>query len=192
MKQVAPFVDCGDSQESVLHILRDCPVATGVWLNLVPSSRLYQFFGMELTEWVLANLRNKFTLNSGTVDWGVIFAVACWFLWKNRNKTIFQQSTSHSEEVLRRAECFAFSPCNAIKMEGTSTTNRSFQVKWRPPCHGWIKINTDGVANVNGIWSAIGECYGIPMLTGLQVIEDLLEEVLCLRLNYGQYFMAYK
>ncbi|MBA0797087.1 hypothetical protein Gohar_007810, partial [Gossypium harknessii] len=71
---VAPFVDCGDFRESVLHILRDCPIATGVWLNLIPSSCSYQFFGMELTEWVLAILRNKFALNSRTVDWGVMFA----------------------------------------------------------------------------------------------------------------------
>lgn len=74
---------------------------------------------------------------------------------KNKNKTIFH-ITSHSEEVLRRAKCFAISLCNAIKMGGTSTSNRIVQVKWRPSRHhDWIKISIDGAANVNGNWSAI-------------------------------------
>lgn len=74
----------GGMQESVLHAIKNCPLATQIWIPLIPSSNSRNFFDLNLSDWVKENLSHSF----GFCDqeyWSYIFATACYLIWQWRN-----------------------------------------------------------------------------------------------------------
>ena len=41
---------CKGGEETILHVLRDCPAAAGLWARFVPLSRQQRFFDQPLLE----------------------------------------------------------------------------------------------------------------------------------------------
>ncbi|KAH1057728.1 hypothetical protein J1N35_035793 [Gossypium stocksii] len=80
----------------------------------------------------------------------------CWMLWKNRNKYVFQHEIGRVEDTIRAAECFASNICEINCNRNAFGNLRLGMAKWRPPSPGWIKINTNGAANIDGNWLATG------------------------------------
>lgn len=99
---------------------------------------------------MIANLWNQLELNTDTTECGVLFAAIYRYLRKSKNRAIFKQKISNFEELLTQAESFAVNICNAAGVEGWSELVRNIPVKRKSPCHGWMKINTDGISNVKG------------------------------------------
>jgi len=67
---------CGSEDETTLHVLRDCNYATQVWIRLVPSDCITDFFSFDCRNWVFTNhnkRRNK-DLNS---KWKTTFMTTC-------------------------------------------------------------------------------------------------------------------
>ena len=77
--------------EIVLHVLRDCRYATQVWMGLVSQVRWPEFFSLSFQEWLYWNLSNNLPYDL-SIDWSLIFGVACWLLWQWRNKAICYDS----------------------------------------------------------------------------------------------------
>jgi len=46
---------CGDV-ENMLHVLRDCPLAVGIWLNTVRINQRENFFEANLQNWIDLNM----------------------------------------------------------------------------------------------------------------------------------------
>ncbi|PRQ34590.1 hypothetical protein RchiOBHm_Chr5g0070711 [Rosa chinensis] len=92
----------------------------------------------------------------------VAFTTALWFIWNSRNKVRFDGVVVHATNVsgmivghiqassrlvtgvmhnsildLRVLKCFGAS-CNP------RSAPRVFEVIWRPPPSGWVKVNTNG------------------------------------------------
>ncbi|KAK5770537.1 hypothetical protein PVK06_046693 [Gossypium arboreum] len=109
-----------------------------------------------MSKWLSANLRGEFKMGVGRVETTTMFGVMCWMLWKNRNNFIFQHVRSRAKEIPRAAECFTINLCDTTKNNNAAGNFRSSLTKWRPASSGWIKINMDGTANLNGSWSAVG------------------------------------
>jgi hypothetical protein len=55
---------CNDLPETILHVMRDCPIIMLLWLSVVHSSARNQFFGYNIDDW----------------------AMAFYFAWSSRNK----------------------------------------------------------------------------------------------------------
>lgn len=73
------------SEETTIHILRDCEIARHVWPTFVDTNARFSFFGSNLQVW----LRMTMTRNVGLPryknwQWHQVFCIVCWFLWKNR------------------------------------------------------------------------------------------------------------
>jgi hypothetical protein len=79
---------CMREDETTLHVLRDCVHATRVWIRLVPSNYITNFFSFDCREWIFNNL-NKKGMSASKDGWQTIFMTTCWLLWTWRNKTIF-------------------------------------------------------------------------------------------------------
>ena len=80
---------CGNEVETVLHVLRDCIHATKVWLYIVHSDFITNFFSFDCRGWFFNNLNKKDSVTN-TLSWKTTFMTMCWYLWKWRNKTIFE------------------------------------------------------------------------------------------------------
>jgi hypothetical protein len=59
---------CGDSIETELHVLRDCPLVMPIWLNVVDVRMTSSFFVGELKQWIALNLTSSKRWNKD-VDW---------------------------------------------------------------------------------------------------------------------------
>ncbi|KAK8329484.1 hypothetical protein V6Z11_A11G323300 [Gossypium hirsutum] len=69
-----------------------------MWYKLIPSCYISQFFWMNLINWIIGNMENNVGLHVGSIECGIYFAVLCWFLWKNKNRVIFQHDSVHPKE----------------------------------------------------------------------------------------------
>ena len=68
---------CKNGDETILHVLRDCPAAAGLWTKSVMPSRQHRFFSLPLLEWLYDNLASDRSGNGS--QWPTIFAVTVWW-----------------------------------------------------------------------------------------------------------------
>uniref|UniRef100_A0A2C9V8R2 RNase H type-1 domain-containing protein n=1 Tax=Manihot esculenta TaxID=3983 RepID=A0A2C9V8R2_MANES len=117
-------------------------------------------------------------------QWNIIFPLGIWYLWKRRNKVIFESPEQNPpmskhfivQQALENTEAWIF----ASGVDHTISRSSTTFISWSPPTMGWIAINTDGAVkgcpgpagcagvfrDSNGDWilgyqSALGTCTAI-------------------------------
>jgi ribonuclease HI len=81
---------CGDVEENILHVLRDCPRAMEIWSCVIATNDRASFFMSEASHWIELNLNNTMHWN-GEGSWSVFWAICCHCLWSWRNKELFDE-----------------------------------------------------------------------------------------------------
>ncbi|CAJ2630361.1 unnamed protein product [Trifolium pratense] len=137
---------CGNDDETVIHTLRDCMFATRIWIKLVSSNQITNFFSsFDCREWIFMNL-NKRDIGSQEGSWQSIFMVACWHLWNWRNKAIFeedfQRPNDPSQVILRMTK--DIEQYERTLMTGIRIQRETIYIGWKNPHGDWIKLNCDG------------------------------------------------
>ncbi|CAN1257225.1 Putative ribonuclease H protein At1g65750, partial [Linum perenne] len=117
MSQDSSCPRCGHSEESILHILRDCPFAVQVWDSLGFHHREAIRHSTCMDEWMRRLLGHDRSLDLG---------VMCWYLWKSRNDRVFNNNSQTSPRELS----------NQI-LSWADTIRRTITVDW-------MVLNTDG------------------------------------------------
>ncbi|WCJ29871.1 Polynucleotidyl transferase ribonuclease H-like superfamily protein [Euphorbia peplus] len=89
----------------------------------------------------------------------VLFAIVCWWLWRWRNKLVFDSNTSHEVQkinfILKQAKEYGL----MLRLMGLRMpkTYAFVHIGWKPPDMGWVKIDCDGASKGNpGLASAGG------------------------------------
>ena len=134
---------CGLASESILHTLRDCEKARGVWKDLGFDESNAEFFNLSLTAWLEKYCGSSDFFPTPRIPWKILFPQTLWNIWLRRNNVIFHgrnvESGLSALCIKRSAEFFAIVP------NVPSKPNRiQVQVKWCKPQPGWMKLNTDG------------------------------------------------
>ena len=80
---------CKESDETVLHVFRDCHVAHRFWLDTGLSPSNLFFHGSDCMDWLNANACNKSKVFGKVFTWNIFFLFSIWNLWIQRNKVIF-------------------------------------------------------------------------------------------------------
>lgn len=101
----------------------------------------------------------NFTSNAFGNEPTVMFAVVVWLLWKNRNKSVFQDDCGQVEGLLTIAMGMVNNILDINCRERTATVKSAAKVTWRPSDHGWLKISTDGAASSMEDWSTSGGVF---------------------------------
>jgi len=137
---------CKGGVETSLHVLRDCPAMTGIWLRIVPRRMQPGFFTMSLLEWIHTNLRQSG--NKEGCDWSTLFALACWWGWKWRCGNVFGDNRRCRDRVRFLKDVAAeVSLANSNKRELRPVVDRVGRlIQWTAPTVGWHKLNTDGAS----------------------------------------------
>ncbi|KAL4274732.1 hypothetical protein AHAS_Ahas20G0036600 [Arachis hypogaea] len=65
-------INSSNSEESIIHALRDCLRAEAIWIQLLSSSTINVFFNLQLQQWTEFNLQNNIG-KSSDFDWIDIF-----------------------------------------------------------------------------------------------------------------------
>jgi hypothetical protein len=78
---------CRDVEETILHVLRDCPIAKEVWMQVLPVASRGIFFMGDLEGWIEFNLHNhvQWHYKGGWCDF---WATMCHCLWTWKNKEL--------------------------------------------------------------------------------------------------------
>jgi ribonuclease HI len=152
---------CGDVVETALHVLRDCPLAVGIWLNMVGLHYRDKFFNANLQQWL--NLNMNAELGMGHMkNWAEFWASACHSLWYWRNKMTHDSGsvlpTRPWLEVLKRVHIYDVTANNNAVVH--QHNNVIENIHWQPPSLGWIRLNTDGASKGEDIAGCGGVLRG--------------------------------
>ncbi|KAL9830901.1 putative transcription factor interactor and regulator CCHC(Zn) family [Arabidopsis thaliana] len=157
---------CKSGQETILHILRDCPAMAGIWQRIFPMRQRRSFFSNTLLEWLYENLGDCREVEGSR--WSTIYAMAIWWAWKWRCGDIFDMNKKCRDRVrfvkeLAREVTKSHQKLTVTKSGGVRIDRL---IAWVPPQEGWLKLNIDGgshgnpgvataggvIRDVNGIW----------------------------------------
>lgn len=146
------------SEENVLHCLRDCTLAAQFWKELVDDGHYADFFGGDMRNWMVANLSSKgWGGKFNNFKWEFVFVYGCWTLWKNRCSTLLEGKKATLRGLLIQChlsladhECFM----KTRAYQGPSRLSQ-IHIRWVPPIGDGFKFNVDGSVHV-GNKSACG------------------------------------
>ncbi|CAN1757951.1 Putative ribonuclease H protein At1g65750 [Linum perenne] len=147
---------CGGGEESVLHVLRDCPFASEVWNGLNLSNIDANWWLLELNDWLLNLINNERNL---------LLGITCWHLWKARNEMIFEGADQPALSLVRKITNWSVVVSKAAgRLNQSRLLNKGkarVDIAWEPGPAGWLVLNTDGsVINPSGIAAAGGVIRG--------------------------------
>lgn len=86
-------VHCAGVLETVLHVHRDCPIASHVWLPLVRSSCLQRFHGSDLLSLIHDNMSSNMGMEN-CIDRATMLMTGCFYLCSWHNKESFDEDFS--------------------------------------------------------------------------------------------------
>ncbi|CAN1743077.1 Putative ribonuclease H protein At1g65750 [Linum perenne] len=130
---------CKAGDETILHVLRDCPFARKVWtrLGFVNSSPFRHIICS--SEWVSHVLSHTKSLQIG---------IGCWFLWKARNEWLFTGNNQTATALVYRIEGWVLqvnsAKCQQDSIGVRKQTYVQRDIAWGPGEAGRVILNTDG------------------------------------------------
>ena len=134
--------------------------ATQVWLRLVPSRFITDFFIFHFWDLIFNNL-GKRCICATTKNWNTIFIISCWFLWTWRNKAIFENYFHQPKNPIMVIQNFTsqIDLCSTIPPHRILQRKETIYVGWDKPPEGWIKLNSDGACKGGGENSGCGGLF---------------------------------
>ena len=161
---------CNGAEESIIHVLRDCPAMEGIWLRLVPLKERHAFFGMTLLEWLFANLKSE--SKYGCEIWATLFSMSVWWAWKWRCGNVFGERGKCRDRV-RFLKEMVVEVTNAHAKEGGHIQRGGWEimVSWRKPEEDWVALNTDGASRCNPGLAKAGGLLEVRMAIGELVLR---------------------
>ncbi|KAK2422059.1 Polynucleotidyl transferase, ribonuclease H superfamily protein [Trifolium repens] len=141
---------CMDIVEDTMHVLRDCPLAKGVWCNLLNATARDSFYNSNLEDWICMNL-HKDPGKVTDVRWGYVWAIGCHVLWLWRNRDCHGDTrvrpTQLWQTILNMVQQYQLADTNNIALLAHHKVE--VPIGWNRPEGDWIKLNTDGASRRN-------------------------------------------
>lgn len=139
---------CGATLKSMDHILRTCYEANKLWERVVPSNLWPSFLEGNINDWLNRNLSRK-RAPGFDIDWAIVFAFCCWYLWKGRCNFAFHLDSGsmvyRCSFIIRQArEAFA-----AWTNPAGQHPTQELLIHWSPPPLEFLKLNIDGCSKGN-------------------------------------------
>lgn len=123
---------CGAPQETLLHALRECPKAQGVWSSY-NFTQQQNFHSDDYKLW----LRHH-----ASSDDGALFFIICWFIWRSRNEEVFSDVVWDAWKMNSQIQLML---TITVKAYGNQTQHKEPpMVAWLPPHENYVKLNVDG------------------------------------------------
>lgn len=122
---------CNNAPETIIHTLRDCPMAQRYWNSFSPPIQRSFFYDTNVVEWLKLNYQSSKSSSSSRMERGILFPFALWTIWLHRNNTVFGrpqlQKDSKAEVVAKAAEFLHGINGKQIRAK------TKIQVRWHQP-----------------------------------------------------------
>ncbi|KAK9019016.1 hypothetical protein V6N11_034058 [Hibiscus sabdariffa] len=73
---------CRNGEETILHALWDCLLASNVWSQVIRPSKFLEFMSLPFEEWFMVNLWGQGQFVDDPELWECLFPTIGWLLWK--------------------------------------------------------------------------------------------------------------
>ena len=129
-------------EESIIHALRDCPVARKFWLSIGVPQALVDFLNLDLLEWLRVNCLFSNHIHANGIPWCSLFPFVVWSCG-SIEIGLFDNSPPNPKlhhvclQVAR--EHFYY-----VSKVQKSIRSIAVQVRWIRPPIDWFKLNSDG------------------------------------------------
>ena len=133
---------CLGPNESLLHVLRDCPDSIDFWQSFRFPSVCNHFYSASLFDWLHHNCLEPST-HDHNIPWQTIFSFGVWNLWLRRNQFVFNPDSPFLDPV-KSTISYASEFFYIIGSYSKGKNMVSIPVKWVAPSLGWFKLNIDG------------------------------------------------
>jgi ribonuclease HI len=153
---------CGDVEESILHVMRDCPRAMAIWNCVISTHDRGSFYMSDTQHWIDLNLHNSYQW-SDSGSWSEFWALCCHCLWKWRNKELFEDDYVRPARPIQHIMVLIQEYMGAISNNKVATrSNQTVMViRWHPPRELFVKLNTDGAYKKDQVAGCGGVIRGI-------------------------------
>lgn len=156
---------CGQANETLGHLLKECPILCLIWQYCSTPDVFHSFDSNCFDLWLKRCTTSSFPSNFN-ISFGTCFIYLMWNIWLARNKKIFNHETIFPLQVANRAIKQAaefFFIGNGTHMAVAKTINPVF-ISWTPPQEEWFKLNIDGACDSRSKFIAVGgvirNCFG--------------------------------
>ncbi|GAU31911.1 hypothetical protein TSUD_270960 [Trifolium subterraneum] len=149
---------CSDVEETIIHVMRDCPIAVNFWNQVIPVVDRGVFYMGEINQWMNFNLNNSIKwINNG--NWCSFWALGCFCLWKWRNQELHEDSFVRPSMPVHHVGRMAMEYRKAMSNSelALGRTRAISMIRWSPPKANFVKLNTDGACKEH----IIAGCGGI-------------------------------
>nr|POE59880.1 putative ribonuclease h protein [Quercus suber] len=135
--------NCTELDESIIHVLRECPIAKKFWVQSSYPISLKQSFSDDLVTWIKKNALDSSKAHGKYYGWCNFFLLGLWNLWLQRNNKAFRQQ-SLNPNLVQVVEMLTRELMYCVLEPDTGKESLLQQVQWLKPAVGWHKLNTDG------------------------------------------------
>jgi ribonuclease HI len=135
---------CLAPNESLIHMLRDCPDSIAFWNSFRFPSVGNHFYFASLFDWIHSNCTASST-HDHNIPWQTLFSFGIWSLWLRRNQFVFKPDSLVLDSVVNAISYvseFFYLIGSYSKVKNMIST----PIKWFSPPLGWFKLNTDGAS----------------------------------------------
>lgn len=141
-----------NEDETLLHLLRDCPTARHIWQSVGKSVNYPSFYSGNLEEWMIKNLQAEGLIHSD--KWPSTFAITLWWNWRWRNLLTFGRAQDIpvdvgsflAKKVEENERALNSNTLNIMAPNISRGLRREIFIRWIAPPMDWVALNTDGAA----------------------------------------------
>ncbi|GKV18865.1 hypothetical protein SLEP1_g29190 [Rubroshorea leprosula] len=170
---------CESSNETPIHLLRDCFYAKTVWSLL--GFAMSEFFTLDSFPWPKKFSTISRAFRQAEVSRAILFLSAIWLIWKDRNALVFWNHRSRPQELC--VTIWQYAKYTEIAMSSSSPVKSRLPrwVRWMPPMEGWYKLNSDGSFNVTSnsglkLCKSLGIARVVAEMDSLVAVRFIIEK----------------
>lgn len=125
---------CHSDKETLLHLFRDCHAFKIIWDCFQKPTVVLNVSQLHRIGWLIANLQCKL-IWSNNVRWCDAFVFICWYIWKWRNKRIYDPkfSTPFRPSLIIQFAILEWSSANASAQKLNIYSYCLNMLNWKKP-----------------------------------------------------------
>lgn len=116
---------CGGTEETVEHVVRNCPLAREIWCRMLGEDAVRQNEMAPFDVWMCRNIEGTTGLRRR--ETGMVFAIIVWWIWRWRNDVVFNGVVKNIEYKV----CFLLKYISQVREAISRRMNH--QREMRPP-----------------------------------------------------------
>ena len=182
---------CTEGEESISHVLRDCPTAKKFWEEAFCPVNLKQSFSDDLLVWIKKNALDSSKGLGKDYDWRHFFLLGLWNLWLQRNRLAFEQQPANSK-LVQVVEMQSRELLYCVLETNTGVVRLLKQIQRLKPLEGWHKLNMDGLvvdsSGQSGCGGLLRDCTGqwvVGFAKSISFCSSIAAELWALREGLG-------